>query len=111
MIKIAIPIVNGELNGHFGHTQEFYIYEVENNSVVQEEILTPPPHEPGLYPKWLAGKGVTDVIAAGMGQMAIALFNTNKINVFVGVPIKSPKDLVEDFINGTIETRDNTCSH
>ncbi|MBI9035201.1 MAG: ATPase [Bacteroidales bacterium] len=110
-MKIAIPIVNGELNGHFGHTQEFYIFEVENNAIIKEETITPPPHEPGVYPKWLADMGVTDVIAAGMGQMAISLFTKNKINVFVGVQVKAPKDLVIDLINGVIETSDNTCSH
>lgn len=111
MTKIAIPVANGQLNGHFGHTQQFYIFNIENNSIVKEEKLTPPPHEPGLYPKWLAEMGVTNVIAGGMGQKAIALFNQNKINVFVGVAIKDPKELVFDFLNGTLETRDNTCSH
>jgi predicted Fe-Mo cluster-binding NifX family protein len=111
MTKIAIPVANRQLNGHFGHTQQFYIFNIENNSIVKEEKLTPPPHEPGLYPKWLAEMGVTNVIAAGMGQKAIALFNQNKISVFVGVPIKDPKELVLEFINGTLETKDNTCSH
>ena len=111
MTKIAIPVVNGQLNGHFGHTQEFYIYKIENNSIAHEEILTPPPHEPGVYPKWLAEIGVTNVIAGGMGKKAIALFNQNKVNVFVGVSIKAPKELVLEFLNGTLETYDNTCSH
>jgi len=111
MTKIAIPVVNGQLNNHFGHTQEFYVYEVEDDSLVSESALTPPHHEPGVYPKWLAGLGVTDVIASGMGQKAIVLFNQNKINVFVGVPVKSPKELVQDYINGILETSDNCCDH
>ncbi|MCK7542001.1 MAG: hypothetical protein MZV63_69485 [Marinilabiliales bacterium] len=37
----------------------------------------PRPHEPGLLPGWLAEKGVTDVIAGGMGQRAIGLFNSH----------------------------------
>jgi len=73
--------------------------------------LKSPPHEPGLYPKWLADMGVTDVIAGGMGQKAIVLFSQNKINVFVGVPVKSPKELVLDYINGILETSDNCCDH
>jgi len=111
MTKIAIPVVNGQLNGHFGHTQQFYVYTIENNSIVKVETITPPPHEPGVYPKWLAEVGVTNVIAGGMGRKAIALFNQNKINVFVGVSIKEPKELVLDLLNGILETSDNTCSH
>lgn len=111
MTKIAIPVVNGQLNDHFGHTQQFYIYTIENNSIVKMETITPPPHEPGVYPKWLAKIGVTNVIAGGMGIKAIALFNQNKINVFVGVSMKEPKELVLDLLNGILETSDNTCSH
>lgn len=111
MTKIAIPVVEGKLNNHFGHTQEFFVYEVEKDKIINEDALTPPPHEPGVYPKWLADMGVTDVIAGGMGQRAILLFNQNKINVFVGVPVKSPKELVEDYLSGTLETSDNSCDH
>ncbi len=85
MGKIAIPVVDGQLNSHFGHTNQFYIYETTDSKIINEEILTPPPHEPGVFPKWLADMGVTDVISGGMGQRAISLFNLSKINVFVGV--------------------------
>jgi len=111
MTKIAIPVVNGLINIHFGHTQNFYIYDIENNTIVSETTLEPPPHEPGVYPKWLADMGVTDIIAKGMGQRAIVLFNQNKINVFVGVPVKPPKELVLDYLEGTLETSDNCCDH
>lgn len=33
------------------------------------------PHEPGFLPVWLALQGVTHIIAGGMGQRAISLFN------------------------------------
>lgn len=111
MGKIAIPVVNGQLNMHFGHTNRFFVYEIENGQIINEEELTPPPHEPGVFPEWLANMGVTDVIAGGMGQRAIELFNQNKINVFIGVPVKTPKELVLDFLSSTLETSDNSCDH
>ena len=111
MGKVAIPVVNGKLNSHFGHTNQFYVYSVNSKEILKEEILTPPPHEPGVYPAWLASLGVTDIIAGGMGQRAISLFHQNKINVFVGVQVKEPKELVTDFIAGTLETSDNVCDH
>ncbi|HBF88817.1 MAG TPA: ATPase [Bacteroidales bacterium] len=111
MGKIAIPVINGQLNSHFGHTNQFYVYTTENNKIIKEEILIPPAHEPGVFPAWLAELGVTDVIAGGMGQRAIGLFHQSKINVFVGVSIKAPKDLVLDFISGILETSDNVCDH
>jgi predicted Fe-Mo cluster-binding NifX family protein len=111
MTKIAIPVTEGKLNQHFGHTQNFYVYEVDNDRILSLDKIDPPVHQPGVYPKFLADLGVTDVIASGMGQKAISLFNQNKINVFVGVPIKDPDLLVQDFIEGTLETRDNSCDH
>jgi predicted Fe-Mo cluster-binding NifX family protein len=111
MGKIAIPVVNGQLNSHFGHTNQFFVYNVNDKKIINEEILTPPKHEPGVFPAWLASLGVTDVIAGGMGQRAIELFNQNKINVFVGVNIKAPKELISDFISGVLETSDNVCDH
>lgn len=111
MIKIAVPCSKGQLNTYFEHTQQFYIFSIENNSITKEEILTPPVYEPEFYPKWLAEMGVTDVIADAMQRNVIALFNQNKIHVFIGVEIKSLKELATDFLNGTLETCDNTCSY
>lgn len=111
MKKLAIPLEGGHLCSHFGHCQQFAIIEVENNSIVSEELITPPPHEPGLLPGWLAEIGVTDVIAGGMGQRAINLFSDNKINVNVGAQPKSPNELVNEWINNSLETGKNLCDH
>ncbi|MFH2047979.1 MAG: NifB/NifX family molybdenum-iron cluster-binding protein [bacterium] len=48
-MKIAIPLTNGQLSTHFGHCEEFGIYEIEVGKVVKSEKQTPPPHEPGVF--------------------------------------------------------------
>ncbi len=108
---IAVPLENGKLCAHFGHCEQFAIVEAEDTSVTNEILVTPPPHEPGLLPGWLAEKGVTDVIAGGMGQRAISLFNQQKINVFVGAPMKSPKELVNDLLSNNLVAGANYCDH
>jgi predicted Fe-Mo cluster-binding NifX family protein len=108
---IAVPLENGILCAHFGHCQQFAIIETDSNGVSNEVLVTPPPHEPGMLPGWLAEKGVTDVIAGGMGQRAIGLFNQKNINVFVGAPFKSPKELADDLINNTLDAGANYCDH
>lgn len=110
-MKIAIPLENGQLCSHFGHCQQFALIDVVENRVVSEDLITPPPHEPGLLPGWLAERGVTDVIAGGMGQRAINLFNEQNIKVTVGVQSKSPKELVEAWIGRTLMTGVNACDH
>ncbi len=75
------------------------------------EKLVPPPHEPGILPKWIAEKGATDILAGGMGQKAIQIFNANKINVFVGAPQLNSKELVNGFLNGNLTFNANYCDH
>ncbi|MBN1185249.1 MAG: NifB/NifX family molybdenum-iron cluster-binding protein [Bacteroidales bacterium] len=110
--KIAVPVDdNNVLDAHFGHCRYFSLLNVENNMIVLEEKVVPPPHEPGLLPKWLAEKGVTDIIAGGMGQRAIEIFNQNGVNAFVGAPRLTAKELAEGFINNTLEFTANYCDH
>lgn len=108
---IAIPLENGVLCAHFGHCQTFAIVNVENNLITEIKEVIPPEHVPGLYPKWIAQFGVTDVIAGGMGQQAIMLFNQQKINAFCGAPIKPAKELVSDFLSNKLDLSANYCNH
>ncbi|KOH46849.1 hypothetical protein NC99_02490 [Sunxiuqinia dokdonensis] len=79
--------------------------------MLQTEYLTPPPHEPGLIPKWLGEQAVTHVIAAGIGQKAIQLFNQQHIELTVGVEAKTPDELVADWLNGALQAGLNNCDH
>ena len=109
--KIAIPVSNGLLDAHFGHCSHFAIIETEDNKIVSENLVEAPPHQPGLLPPWLAQKGVTDVIAGGMGGRAIQLFNQQGVNVFVGAPALSPKEITNGFLNNTLTFSANYCDH
>lgn len=108
---IAIPTSQGRLDGHFGHCQQFAMVEVENQEIKHVHYLDAPPHQPGLLPPWLAERGATDIIAGGMGQRAIDLFNDRGVNVFVGAPVMSPEELVEGFLTETLSFSANYCDH
>jgi predicted Fe-Mo cluster-binding NifX family protein len=109
---IAVPVdENGILDAHFGHCSFFALLSTTNGEIVSEKQVTPPPHEPGLLPRWLAEQGVTDVLAGGMGQKAIQIFNYNHVNVFVGAPRLHARDLAKGFTDGTIEFSGNYCDH
>ena len=108
---IAVPSSNGILDEHFGHCRQITLLSVEDDKIISESIIDAPPHEPGLLPKFLAEKGVSDVIAGGMGNMAIELFNQQKVNVFVGAPKQAPKEITTGFLNGSLEFSANYCDH
>ena len=112
MQKIAVPVnENGILEDHFGHCKYFALAEVEDKKIVSEEIVEAPPHEPGVLPKWLAENGTTDVLASGMGNRAIQLFNQQNVNVFVGAPKLNSRELVEGYLNNSINFSANYCDH
>ena len=112
-MKIAIPLANGSLAEHFGHCQKFALIDVDPamRKILSTTEVVPPPHEPGLYPAWLAERGATHIIAGGMGQRAQGLFNQNGIQVIIGAPSKPVKEIVGLFLAGSLQTGANPCDH
>ncbi|MCI2082181.1 MAG: NifB/NifX family molybdenum-iron cluster-binding protein [Bacteroidales bacterium] len=108
--KIAIPLEGGVLCRHFGHCEQFYIVETGEEGITGEEKVTPPEHQPGLYPEWLSGLGVNAVIASGMGERAISLFQAKGIPVYEG-DADDPKQLVEEFVKGNRKSLEKGCGH
>ncbi len=112
-MKIAIPLANDCLALHFGHCETFALIDAdpESKKILGREEVVPPPHEPGLLPRWLAEKGATVIIAGGMGQRAQSLFTENGIEVVVGAPADSPEEIVKNFLSGILKTGVNACDH
>lgn len=113
MQKIAIPIVEGHLSAHFGHCEEFAIFDVdlEKKEIIGRETAPAPPHEPGLLPRWLGEKGVNVIIAGGMGASAQKLFAERGISVSIGAPADNPEKIVLSYMNNALKLGDNTCDH
>jgi predicted Fe-Mo cluster-binding NifX family protein len=107
----AIPTEQGKLCAHFGHCEKFAIVETEGEKIIKEELISPPVHEPGVYPAFLAEQGVSVIISGGMGQKAQQLFAQNNIEVCIGVNSGSPKNLVEQYLNNNLQTGQNLCDH
>jgi predicted Fe-Mo cluster-binding NifX family protein len=112
-MRYAVPVTDGRLAAHFGHCEQFAIFDVDETArtIVKKELLASPEHQPGLLPRWLAEEGVTAVIAGGMGMRAQTLFQENRIHVVVGALGDDPQQVVIDHLNGTLATGDNVCDH
>ena len=109
---IAVPVANELLCMHFGHCQEFRFFEIDaDKKIVKVEGKVPPPHEPGVLPRWLGELNVDLVIAGGMGMRAQQLFAQAGVKVLTGAPGDDPRQVVEAFLAGTLETGDNACAH
>ena len=110
-MKFAIPLAQGMLCAHFGHSENFAIVDTQDGQIKSKELLTPPPHEPGVLPRWLQELGVNVVIAGGMGRRAQDLFNQNGIKVVVGAPSDEPESLIQNYLTGALVTGENLCDH
>ncbi|MGI6294917.1 MAG: iron-sulfur cluster carrier protein MrpORP [Armatimonadota bacterium] len=110
---IALPTSDGQLCMHFGHSEKFSIFEIDPDGkrIIAKTVVIPPPHEPGLLPKWLNSEGVSVIIAGGMGQRAQELFAEAGVKVVVGAQPDDPEKVVMSYLNGDLQTGDNVCDH
>lgn len=98
------------VDGHFGHTKEFAIYTIEENNITDIKFVTPPPHEPGVLPRFLGQLGIDVIITGGMGRMAVSLFHQQDIDVILGAQGRIDTNL-QEYVGGTLESTGTTCNH
>ncbi len=112
-MRIAIPCEDERVAAHFGHAPQFALIDVDEQTKAVGEVgfVTPPPHEPGLLPRWLAEQGATVVLAGGMGGRAQDLFEQAGIAVVIGVQQPDPKQAAEAYVQGTLASGTNPCDH
>ncbi len=108
---IAIPIADGKLASHFGHCQEFAFVETEDGKIRNKFMRTPPPHEPGVLPRWLKEQGAEVVIAGGMGERAQEMLKESGMEVITGAPADAPESLVNQYLSKSLVTGENVCHH
>ncbi|NQU20527.1 MAG: ATPase [Candidatus Nealsonbacteria bacterium] len=112
-LVIAIPVVGGRLCMHFGHCEQFVLLDVDTagKEILNSRNIDPPPHEPGLLPRWLHDQGVNLVIAGGMGGRAQGIFADSGIEVIVGAPAEPPESIVRSYLDGKLQPGENICDH
>ena len=110
-MKIAIPYENGEIFQHFGHTERFEIFDVENGAIVKSEIIETAGQGHGALAAFLYEQGVRVLICGGIGGGAQAALSTVRIAVFGGVTGKT-RDAAEAYITGGLEYDPSVrCTH
>lgn len=107
MKRVAIPIKDNTLSDYFGSCNFYEIFEVEAESILKKVHVIPSDIPALELPNWLHKQGVTDVIAYKVNQNIISLFASNKVNLFVGVEVKSSEKLIDDYLNGKLESNKN----
>lgn len=107
-MKIAVACVNGEVAQHFGHCENFFICEAEDNEIIKSEFIQNPGHRPGFLPNYLNDIGVNVIIAGGMGGGAIDIFNEKGIEVITGAK-GDAKAVSEVYLQGNLKSTNTVC--
>lgn len=110
MKRIAVPSDGERISSHFGHCPNFTIFECDGEKIVEKKVIANPGHKPGFLPKFLNENGVECVLASGMGQRAIQLFEKNGIDTVTGAS-GLVEDAIESYIKGELDTANNLCDH
>ena len=107
---IAVATENNMVAQHFGRCPEYTLFKLAEKSIAEEQIIQNPGHEPGFLPGYLADKGVTCIIAGGMGPRAQSLFEDHNIETRIGVagPVR---DVVEAYLSGELNSGPSACEH
>ena len=73
-MKIAVTYENGEVFQHFGHTEQFKLYEVSGGKLLQTQVVDTNGSGHGALAGLLAQLGVDTLICGGIGGGAQAAF-------------------------------------
>lgn len=102
MKRVAIPIVNNKLSENFGECNYYTIFEIDNKINSAKTSLLPNGISAADLPRWLKSEGVTDVITFRINRQIVNLFVAEKINLFLGIPIDSPENIIDDYLQGKL---------
>jgi predicted Fe-Mo cluster-binding NifX family protein len=115
LLKIAVPVVDGRLHGHFAGSSHFVLVEVDRQSRVIgcTQTLPAPPHEPGSFPRWLREQGIQVLIVGGngIGQRALDNLVYHGIEVLTGRPGTPVEALVTACLEGQLPQTREGCDH
>jgi predicted Fe-Mo cluster-binding NifX family protein len=110
-MKIAVTYADGMIFQHFGHTQQFKIYEVENGTILSAEVVDTNGSGHGALAGLLQALNVNVLICGGIGggaQMALAEAGIALYGGCMGYADTA----VEDLLAGTLTFNPNVrCNH
>ena len=111
IMKIAVTYENGQVFQHFGHTEQFKIYEAEDGKVVKEEVVDTNGSGHGALAGFLKAHGVDTLICGGIGGGARNALAEAGIRLFPGAAGDADAQ-VASFLSGNLNYNPDTmCNH
>ena len=109
-MKIAVTYENGTIFQHFGRTEHFKVYEVEDNKVISSEVIDSNGTGHGALAGLLAEAGVDVLICGGIGGGAQAALTEAGIELVAGAE-GNTDEAVETYLRGELISTGSNCHH
>ncbi len=110
-MRVAVTYENGMIFGHFGHTKQFKVYDLEGDKVVDVQLVNTMGSGHGALASFLTELGVNVLICGGIGAGAQAALADAGIELYGGVS-GGADDAVIAFMGGKLSYNPNVrCSH
>ena len=109
-MKIAATYENGNIFQHFGRTEYFKVYEVEDGKVVSSEVVGSNGIGHGALAGLLAGQDIQVLICGGLGGGALNALNNAGIEVCAGAS-GDADEAVEAYLRGDLVNSGANCDH
>ncbi len=111
VMRIAVTYENGQIFGHFGHTEHFKVYDVKDGAIISSEVVDANGSGHGALAEILHSLSVDVLICGGIGGGAQAALSELGIKLYGGVS-GSADDAVKALISGELKYNPNVrCSH
>lgn len=109
-MKIAVTCENGQIFQHFGRTELFKVYEVEDNKIVSCELIGSNGSGHGALAGLLSQHAIDVLICGGIGQGAQNALAGYGIEICAGAS-GDCDEAVAAYLNGELADAGVTCSH
>lgn len=110
-MRIAVTYENGQIFQHFGHTEQFKIYDVHDGKIEKEEVVSTMGSGHGALAGFLKINGVDVLICGGIGGGAQTALAQAGIKLYGGVS-GNADDAVNALLEGKLDYNpDVKCSH
>ena len=109
-MKIAVPYSNGEVFQHFGHTENFKLYEIQDGQVVSGEIIATNGSGHDALAGFLSGLSVNVLLCGGIGGGAQAALADAGIEICSGAQGDADA-AVKAYLCGELKNEGVNCDH
>jgi len=109
-MKIAVTYENGNVFQHFGRTEQFKVYDVQDGKVVAADIIGSDGAGHEALAGLLADKGIDVIICGGCGGGAQAALAAAGVELCSGAT-GNCDDAVEAYLKGELTSQGVTCDH